>query len=149
MDEPMQPPALGPARQVDIETAGWIALALEAIFGYFGILGVGHAYAGRLGRAIGLLVGWLVVLVLLGALTGLTFGVAACLVLPIWVAVPVISGLLARRTVLAEGRTGSWTAVFGLAGVGCLGVLTLICLGLVLLGGLGALSSAVSSAVSG
>ncbi len=114
MDEPMRPRALGPARQVDIETAGWIALALEAIFGYFGILGVGHAYAGRLARAIGLLVGWWLVLALLGALTGLTLGVATCLVFPVFLVVPVISGLLARRTVLAEGapaaglRSSAW-----------------------------------------
>ncbi len=144
MDEPMQPRALGPARQVDIETAGWIALALEAIFGYFGILGVGHAYAGRLARAIGLLVGWWAVLGLFGVLTAVSLGVAACLTVPVWIAVPVISGLLARRTVLVEGGTGSWAAVFGLAGAGCLGVLTLICLGVALLGGFGALLSALS-----
>jgi hypothetical protein len=129
-------------RAVDVETAGWIALALEVVFGWFGVLGVGHAYAGRLARAVVLLVGWWLVLILLAVLITVTFGVLACLVLPIVVVVPVVSGLLARRTVLAEGSTGSWGAVLGLGGVGCLGVLTLVCLLVSVLGAFGALLSA-------
>ncbi len=128
------------AQAVDVETAGWIALALETIFGWFGILGVGHAYAGRLARGIVLFVGWWLALGLLALLTGVTFGVLGCLVLPVWLAVPVVSGLYARRTVLAEGRTGSWGAVLGLGGIGCLGLLTLVCVVAAFFGALGALT---------
>ena len=132
------------ARAVDVETAGWIALALETIFGWFGILGVGHAYAGRLVRGVVLLVGWWLVLALLALLTTVTLGVLGCLVLPISVVVPIVSGLLARRTVLAEGSTGSWGAVLGLGGVGCLGMLTLVCLLVSVFGAFGALLDVAS-----
>ncbi len=129
------------AQAVDVETAGWIALALETVFGWFAILGVGHAYAGRLARAIVLLVVWWLVLGFLTLLSTVTFGALACIAAPVWVVVPVISGLLARRTVLAEGRTGSWGTVAGLAGAGCLGILTAACFLLSVLVGFGALFS--------
>ncbi|MCX2728164.1 hypothetical protein OO015_11750 [Thermomicrobium sp. 4228-Ro] len=132
------------AQAVDVETAGWIALALETVFGWFFILGVGHAYAGRLWRAIGLLVGWWLVLGFLGFVSTVTLGVLGCIAVPVWIVVPVVSGLLARRTVLTEGRTGSWGAVLGLGGAGCLVILTAACLLASVFGVLGALLSAGS-----
>jgi hypothetical protein len=124
---------------VDVETAGWIALALETIFGWFGILGIGHAYAGRLARGVVLLIAWWLGLALLAALSAVTLGLLACLAVPVWLAVPVISGLQARRTVLSEGSRGSWATVLGLGGLGCLGVLTVVCLLAAAFGLLGAL----------
>jgi len=124
---------------VDVETAGWIALALETIFGWFGILGIGHAYAGRLARGVVLLIAWWLGLALLAALSVVTLGLLACLAVPVWLAVPVISGLQARRTVLSEGGRGSWATVLGLGGLGCLGVLTVFCLLAAAFGLLGAL----------
>ncbi|GBD21321.1 hypothetical protein HRbin28_01770 [bacterium HR28] len=141
-----QPLSSLPRRDVDVETTGWIALALEAIFGWFGILGVGHAYVGRLALGIGLFFGWLLILGLLGVLTSVTFGIALCLTVPVWVAVPVVSGLLARRYALAYQLTGSWGRALAYGGIGCLGLILLTCVGVVVLtlffGSIGALLSA-------
>lgn len=115
-------------RDVDVETAGWIALALEVVFGWFGILGLGHAYAGNLVLGVGLFLGWLVALGLLTLLTLVSLGIAGCVTAPVWIGAPVVSGLLARRTVLASRTSGSWgrAAAFGAAGCGAL--LLLACL---------------------
>lgn len=127
-----QPSSSLPQRDVDVETTGWIALALEAIFGWFGILGVGQAYVGRLALGVGLFFGWLLLFGALVALSVVTLGIAACLTLPVWVAVPVVSGLLARRYALAYQLTGSWGRAFAYGGIGCLGLILLgTCVGLV------------------
>ena len=136
-----------PRRDVDVETAGWIALALETIFGWFGILGVGQAYVGRLGVGIGLFLGWLLVLGALSALAAVTFGIAACVAVPVWLSGPFVSGLLARRYALANQQTGSWGRALAFGGIGCLGIILLICVGaslvLVFFGSLAALLETV------
>lgn len=138
-----QPPSSLPRRDIDVETTGWIALVLEAIFGWFGILGVGQAYVGRLALGIGLFLGWLLVLGVLVALSVVTFGIVACLMVPVWVAVPVVSGLLARRYALAYQLTGSWGRALAYGGIGCLGLILLMCVGAALVtaifGSIGAL----------
>lgn len=138
-----QPAPSRALRAVDVETTGWIALVLEAIFGWFGILGVGQAYVGRLGLGIGLFFGWLILLFVLGVLSAATLGIMACLTVPVWVAGPVISGLLARRYALAYQVTGSWGRALAYGGIGCLGLILLICVGVVLVtavfGSIGAL----------
>lgn len=76
-----------------------------------------------------------------------TFGAVACLFVPIWIAVPIISGIQARSYILRTGVTGSFPTVFGFAGVGCLlvilaAVLSFFLLGVSLLGLITALKSA-------
>ncbi|MFN3336906.1 MAG: hypothetical protein ACK42I_05315, partial [Thermomicrobium sp.] len=123
-----QPSSSFARRDVDVETTGWIVLALEAIFGWFGVLGLGQAYVGRLALGIGLFFGWLALLGLLGFLSTVTFGLGACLTVPVWVAVPVISGLLARRYALAYQQTGSWGRAVAYGGIGCLVLVLLVLL---------------------
>ena len=76
------------------------AMIIEIIGGLFGLLGIGHIYGGNTNMGILLLIGWLVggVILVMLALTG--FGV--CLAVPIWVAVPVFSGIKARDYVRSK-----------------------------------------------
>ena len=65
-----------------------VALLLELI-GYLGFLGIGHIWAGKVGRGIGLMVGywvyWMVSVVLMIVLVG-------CLLLPLGFIFPILSG---------------------------------------------------------
>lgn len=69
-----------------------LALLLELI-GYAGVLGIGHMYAGRTGRGVALLLGW----IFYGAIAAVFFvtlvgAPLACLMLLLWPVVPIISG---------------------------------------------------------
>jgi hypothetical protein len=104
----------------DVQGASTTALWLEIVFGFFGLLGVGHAYTGRLLLGALLMIGWWVFVGLGAFITSLTFGIAACLFGPLYIAAPIISGIQARTYVQREYSTGSWPSVIGLAGGGCL-----------------------------
>lgn len=95
----------------EVERAANIALALEIIFGLFGILGVGHAFTGRTSLAIKLFAGWLVYGLVAIPMLMLTAGFALCLTAPISIAVPVITGIQARTYVKQTGSTGQWSSV--------------------------------------
>lgn len=103
----------------DVQGASTTALWLEIIFGFFGLLGVGHAYSGRLLLGVLLLIGWWIYIGVSAFLISLSLGIAACLFGPLYIAAPIISGTQARTFVQREFRTGSWTNVIGLAGGGC------------------------------
>jgi hypothetical protein len=107
----------------EAESAGNIALVLEIIFGYFGLLGIGHVYTGRLGLGIALLIGWWIYAGVAGLITTITFGLALCLFVPIGLAVPIFSGIQARSYARNTGQTGSWGFVAAIVGGGCLLVL--------------------------
>ncbi|HEY0070948.1 MAG TPA: hypothetical protein VGE04_13360 [Chloroflexia bacterium] len=70
-----------------------LALLLELI-GYAGVLGIGHIYAGRTSRGVGLMIGWIfygvIILLLFFTLIGSPI---ACLMLILWPIVPILSGL--------------------------------------------------------
>lgn len=117
----------------EVEAASNIALVLEMIFGWFGLLGVGHAYTGRIGLAIGALIGWWLFIIFASVISSITLGIALCLFVPVYIAVPVISGIQARSFVRQMGETGNWGAVAGVAGGGCL-LLIIAMAGLFLLG---------------
>lgn len=121
MQNPNQPfypqPAVYPP---EVEGAANTALALEIIFGLFGILGVGHAFAGRISLAIKLFAGWFVYGLVATLMLFLTVGFASCLILPIHIAVPVISGIQARKYVQQSSLTGQWSSVAKFVGGGCL-----------------------------
>lgn len=70
-----------------------LALLLELI-GYVGVLGIGHIYAGRTSRGVGLMVGWLLYGVIIFFLFITIIGSPiACLMLLITPIVPILSGL--------------------------------------------------------
>ncbi len=77
-----------------------LAFLLE-LLGYVGFLGIGHLYAGNIiGGAILLLFGWGIAIFLfkIGVILSIfTLGLGLCLIVPLFLAVPLISGFWARR----------------------------------------------------
>ncbi len=135
----------GQVASVEVSTAAMTALVLEIVFGLFGILGVGHAYARRLGLALVLLVGWWIALIVILLVVAGTLGFTGFCLAPLWIAVPIISGLQARQYVLKSGETGSWPLVAAFAGGGCLLLLATACVGMVTVIGLAGLVGSLSS----
>lgn len=120
------------------DSSDTIAMVLEIIFGVFGILGMGWLYAGNIPVAIIAFVGFLIVAFIEIAIATATLGIAACLILPVNLAIAVISGLKARDYVRNTGAHGS--VVYVIIGI-ILGIV-ILCGGLVLFfGGLSILSS--------
>jgi hypothetical protein len=117
----------------EIQGASTTALILEIIFGIFGLLGIGHVYSGRFALGILLMIGWWVFIGVGAFISSLTLGIAACLFGPLYIAVPVVSGIQARTYVQQRMETGSWSSVILVAGGGCL-LLIIASVALVLLG---------------
>jgi hypothetical protein len=115
-------------QQVPPETEGaaTTSLWLEIIFGIFSLLGVGHVYSGRTLLGIVLMIGWWVYILVAGFLSTITLGLGACVFVPIYLAVPIISGIQARTYTLKTGGKGNWTHVAFVAGGGCLLVLMIV-----------------------
>jgi hypothetical protein len=83
-----------------------IALLLELI-GYLGFLGIGHMYAGRMGRGLTLLIVWWLYWGIAGFLAITLLGIPiACVMALIWPVVPLISGVWIRNDLLREARLG-------------------------------------------
>jgi hypothetical protein len=115
-------------KQVSPETEGaaTTSLWLEIIFGIFSLLGVGHVYSGRTLLGILLMIGWWVYILVAGFLSTITLGLGACVFVPIYLAVPIISGIQARTYTLKTNSKGNWAHVAFVAGGGCLLVLLAI-----------------------
>jgi len=84
------------------------AMIIEIVAGYFGLLGIGHLYAGRTTAGLVRLFGWwiLIIGVLFGSAIFSAFGDAGsilavitliCLI-PVILAAPVVSGLMLKRS---------------------------------------------------
>ena len=118
---PDQPPQYV-VKSVSPETEGaaTTALVLEIIFGLFAVLGVGHVYGGRTGLGIALMLGWWAFIALASIVSTFTFFILGCLFVPIYIAVPIISGIQARTYLTRREGTGSWESVALVAGGGCL-----------------------------
>ncbi len=84
-----------------------LAFLLE-LLGYVGFLGIGHLYAGNIiGGGILLLFGWSIAAFLfkIGALLSIfTLGLGLCLIVPLFLAVPLISGIFARGIAIRNNR---------------------------------------------
>jgi len=68
-----------------------IAVLLELIGGYFGLLGFGWMYGGDLLRGILILFGYMILLGVGGFLVGITFGLLGLIFVPLYIVVPIIS----------------------------------------------------------
>jgi hypothetical protein len=141
MHDTLQNQPLSPATQGASTTALW----LETIFGLFGLLGVGHVYAGRIVLGIALMIGWWIYLAIAAVVITITVGVAACLFMPISLAVPIISGIQARTYIQQKGGAGDWQSVALVTGGGCLLIIAAVILMLVLGVGLGALGTLIEA----
>ena len=120
------------------DSSDTIAMMLEIIFGFFGILGMGWLYAWNVPIAAVLFVGFLIVAFIEVAVATATLGIALCLIVPFNLAVAVISGLRARDHVRNTGAHGSIAYVV----LGIVVGVVVICGGLMLFfGGLAALGA--------
>ncbi len=115
-------------KQVSPETEGaaTTALWLEIIFGIFSLLGIGHVYSGRTMLGIVLMIGWWIYIALAGFISAITMGLGACLLVPIYIAVPIISGIQARTYTQKMAGRGNWKNVAFVGGGGCLLVVLII-----------------------
>jgi len=115
-------------RQVSPETEGaaTTSLWLEIIFGIFSLLGIGHVYSGRTLLGIAMMVGWWIYIAFAGFISVVTLGFGACLFVPIYFAVPIISGIQARTYTQKVGGKGNWLSVALVGGGGCLIVIIAI-----------------------
>jgi hypothetical protein len=129
----------------ETEGAGTIALWLEIIFGIFSLLGVGHVYSGRILLGIILMVVWWIYISVTALFSSLTFGVGACICIPLYFIVPIISGIQARTYIKKTGGKGSWQSVAFVAGGGCLLVIIALIMIIILLTGMGILFTQSSS----
>jgi hypothetical protein len=121
-------------KQITPETEGaaTTSLWLEIIFGLFSLLGIGHVYSGRTVLGIALMIGWWVYIFVAGVLSTVTLGLGACVFVPIYIAVPIISGIQARTYMHKTGEKGHWGAVAIVAGAGI--ILTILFLAVIGLG---------------
>jgi len=130
----------------DVQAAATTSLVLEIVFGLFSLLGIGHVYSGREALGVGLMVGWWLYLGFAAVISSLTAGIAACVLVPIYIAVPIISGIQASSYVKKARATGSWKSVGIVAGAGCVIVVGTICIlsvfGVLTIGVLGSLFEA-------
>jgi hypothetical protein len=130
MNSPLVQQPVYVGRQISPETEGAasIAILLEILFGFFGLLGVGHVYTGRIGLGIAAMIGWWIYLGVAITISMLTLGFAACLLGPLGLAIPIISGIQARTYMTQKGGIGSWRSVGIMAGGGCLLVIAATCI---------------------
>jgi hypothetical protein len=129
----------------ETEGAGNTALWLEIIFGIFSLLGIGHVYSGRKILGIILMIGWWMYITFAALFSSFTFGVGACLCIPLFIVVPIISGIQARTYIIKTGGRGSWKSVGLVAGGGCLLVIITIIISVILLVGTGFILSQPTS----
>ena len=85
-----------------------IALIVEILFGFFGVLGIGWFYAGNLAIGAAALIGYFLLIILESLLIVFTGGLAACLIIPVNLAVVIISGFKARDYVRNVGVRGNF-----------------------------------------
>jgi hypothetical protein len=124
----------------ETEGAATTAMWLEIIFGIFSLLGIGHVYSGRTVLGIALMIGWWAYIAVATFISLITLGFGACLFVPLYFAVPIISGIQARTYTQKIGGKGSWQSVGLVAGGGCL----LVILSIVALFAFGILTSMLS-----
>ena len=120
------------------DSSDTIAMVIEIVFGFFGILGMGWLYAGNFPIAIGAFIGYAIVIFIETAVAGLTLGFALCIIIPINLVIIVVSGIRARDYVRNSGASGSILYLV----LGFIVGAVVICGGITLLtGGLSALGS--------
>jgi hypothetical protein len=132
-----QPVYVMPPTNPATEGAATTALWLEIIFGIFSLLGVGHVYSGRVLLGIMLMVGWWIYIAAATFISSATVGFGACLCIPLYFIVPILSGIQARTYIKTTGGRGSWTSVILVAGGGCLLATIIVIVIAVILAGMG------------
>jgi hypothetical protein len=109
-----------------------IAAVVEFLFAWFGLLGVGWMYAGRMGFGMLLAVGYWGLLLIETIVATATMGLALCLFVPLNFALIFISALRARDYVIRTRAKGDVVILFGVVMLWSI----LLCTGCTLLYGL-------------
>jgi TM2 domain-containing membrane protein YozV len=78
------------------------ALLLELI-GYAGVMGIGHMYAGKVGRGVAIMFGYWVYLVIFGLLSIILIGCLFLIIAPVF---PILSGLWVKSEMEKERAMG-------------------------------------------
>jgi hypothetical protein len=91
------------------------------------------------------MVGWWIYITLTALFSSMTLGIGACLCIPLYFVVPIISGIQARTHVQKTGGRGSWKSVGFVAGGGCLLVIIAIIVTTIILFGMGFILSQPAS----
>lgn len=71
----------------------WIAVLIELVGGYFGLLGIGWMYVGDVLRGILILVGYFILFWVGGWLTFFSFGLLSLVFVPLYIAAPIVSAI--------------------------------------------------------
>lgn len=125
------------------DSSDTIALLVEIIFGFFGILGMGWLYAGNFLTSIILFVGFAIIIFIEAAVLVASLGLLGCLIVPINLVIAIISGFRVRDYVRNSGESGSFVRlILGLV----IGVV-IVCGGLTALGVFGSILSDIQSSI--
>lgn len=73
------------------------AIVLEILLGLLGFLGIGYLYAGYTTEGILRLIGWWIALGIGAVLVVVTFGIGSLCLIPVMIAVPILSGLALKK----------------------------------------------------
>ena len=114
---------------------------LEIIFGLFGGFGIGWLYAGNYGVAIALLIFSVVYSVVGWSIITITFGICACIFIPLNLAIAFLSGNNARAWAMKNRAEGSILRVI----VGAVGLFFIV---IILIATIGVAIAAIASQVN-
>jgi len=106
-----------------------IASAVEAIFGLFGILGMGWLYAGNIGLSIAIFAGYAVLAFVEFWIALATLGIAGCIIFPLNITIIIVSSFKVRDYVRRTGAKGSITYLLAGLAIGAV----VVCGGLALI----------------
>jgi len=103
-----------------------IAMVVEVLFGLFGLLGVGWLYAGKFSTAMLMFLGFFVLVFIEAVALFSTIGLATCVIIPLNLAIAVISGVRCRDYVRnSDAQVRVINVILGLTLIG-----SFLCVGL-------------------
>lgn len=117
------PVVMQPALPPEVESSAMTAAVLEAVFGVFGVLGVGHIYANRMSLGFVYMIGWWVFLFVELFLMAVLFGF--CLT-PLNLVIPLLSAIQVRGHIRTTQQTGKGVNLGKAVGIGCGALIILI-----------------------
>jgi hypothetical protein len=98
-------------RPTRTDSSDLIAMALEFVFGFFAVPGIGWIYAGNYGIAVGVFVFYWLLVLLEIAVNIVTLGFLGCLALPLNLGLVILSGFRVRDWMRRRNATGSFVRV--------------------------------------
>lgn len=138
-------PSTPHAQPAPQDSTDMIALVIEIIFGFFGLLGMGWLYAGNFVNAIVIFIGYWILVGIEVFVTTLTAGICGCLVIPLNLVLIIVSGIKVRDYVRQTGAKGSVMYVIIATVLALLLVCVVGVIAVVALGGLAAVGDSLNN----